>query len=244
MIANPLRSSVRIALHGPHQRVLHAIHGAASHPSTNCTILVHGADRKFQNCRHWEPHYKWLSSLGVYYAVDLLGHGTSEPGEKSPEYPSPQEQVDAVEKLVHHIIDLEAAQEGIRSKYTLIGRSYGGRIVLELAKRLDPFSINAMILIAPSANENTLRDVPSDKFPVMALWAKDDPVIPPTDARVNMFRKHFGNKFHLKLMDPVLSEEANRKGEMWRAHCPENERPDEFHAAVEEFLKQYKVINP
>jgi pimeloyl-ACP methyl ester carboxylesterase len=218
--------SIKVALDS--SRSLHALYKAAT-KQTNCSIiLIHGADRKFQNAKHWTQHYDTFVKHGSVYALDMLGHGESQPGENdnSIDKVSPDEQVQAIKSLIQQ----EKKKNNI-DKFVLVGRSYGGSIVLRVAKEL-PDLIDRLILISPAAGKDLVHQV-SQTVPVMLVWAKDDPIVSSSNA--SAFTDYFKQCKPL-IFEQVVTDQMREKKETWRAHSSENERPEEFHKAVDEFL--------
>lgn len=204
-------------------RILHAVVGGVKDP---LLLLVHGADRRFQNARYWAPHYDWLARQGRFLAVDLLGHGGSRPGEADPlsNPVSVPDQVAALAALLRQ--ETDAQRPAIA-----FGRSYGGRLVLELT-RAHPELIRALVLIAPSVTSDFVDRLPPavTSKPALIIWAADDPIIPPARYCEPLRRTFPAARFHgMGRLRPLAAEQ-------WRAHTPEIERPQQFQAAVSEFL--------
>jgi pimeloyl-ACP methyl ester carboxylesterase len=171
----------------------------------------------------------FFSKHGSIYAVDMLGHGDSEPGAKDDiQKVSPDEQVRALETLIN-----EEKQKNSDTKFVLVGRSYGGTVVCKLAKNLSPAQIKGLILIAPAASRDVVNELPKDAYPVLLVWARDDPILPFSHSE---YFNHF-ERLQTCFFDNIVTEEIKQKGEQWRGHSSENERPEEFHKKVEEFLQ-------
>jgi pimeloyl-ACP methyl ester carboxylesterase len=203
-------------------RTLRAIAGGQGRP---LFVLVHGADRQFQNAAYWRPHCQWLSGLGSFLAVDMLGHGESTPG-GSDALESPVQRAQQVSAIAA-LLDAHAAGH---LPCVAVGRSYGGRVVLDLASdRPDLF--NALILIAPSVDESRLATLPATVTgtPTLLVWADDDPVVPAIrrPAVLKAF-KHI-ESVDMGSIDPPADAP-------WKAHTPEIEKPDLFRRRVEAFL--------
>jgi len=187
-------------------------------------LLVHGADRNFQNAGHWQAHLAALGARGRFLAVDLLGHGGSQPGPSAPlDSPvTPAEQVQALLALLD--------QQAPKAPIVIVGRSYGGRIALELATAR-PGRVQALILIAPSVAPAELAALsPAVRAkPVLLVWAQDDPVVP--------FPNHAGWREAFASLRMANAGSINPPPDQrWRAHMPENERPAQIQRAVAEFL--------
>jgi len=216
-----MNNPVEVFVDLPDGRRLRAVTGGAGEP---VFLLVHGADRNFQNASHWRTHHQALAARGRFIAVDLLGHGGSRPGANDPlpAAVAPARQVQAL------VATLEQIAPG--AAVIAIGRSYGGRIVCDLAAAR-PDLVRAFVLIAPSLPVDALRALPTAVVskPALLVWAQDDPVVP--YANNSAWRQTFGN---LRMFDAgTINPPAN---ERWRAHMPENEHPAIVQRAVAEFV--------
>lgn len=143
-------------------------------------VMVHGADRKLQNAGHWKGFLAEAAGAAFpgkkFYALDLPGHGDSEPGELSPVAPTFE---DKVRTVVHLVRDVFGAPE---KKLVLVGRSLGGRIVLSAAAA-DPIvckSVAAFVLVAPAVDEKFMLSLPQSVLlkKTLLFWAEDDPFVP------------------------------------------------------------------
>jgi len=212
------------------QESIHVVTGGIQDERKVTFFLLHGADRKTQNTTHFQRHFSWLNNLGKWYAVDMLGYGISIPGSKANipyTFPANQ-QIFALKKFIREKCPKPEDQ------IVLIGRSFGGKIALELADQLSP-QIAAIILIAPPVSSDSLsrlayKDILVTKK-VLAFWAENDPIVPFSKSQVLV---EFWND-NLKLVN--VGNITTPPNETWRAHCPENERAELFHSEVEEFLK-------
>lgn len=158
---------------------------------TTPIVMVHGADRKLQNAGHWKGFLAETAATAAttaetttttmfpgkkFYALDLPGHGDSEPGELSPVAPTFE---DKVRTVVHLVRDVFGAPE---KKLVLVGRSLGGRIVLSAAAA-DPIvckSVAAFVLVAPAVDEKFMLSLPQSVLlkKTLLFWAEDDPFVP------------------------------------------------------------------
>jgi pimeloyl-ACP methyl ester carboxylesterase len=110
-----------------------------------------------------------LAEAGYYVvSVDMPGWGKSQPWEDG------SLSSGMAEEAVVAILD------GLNQESaTLMGKSWGGGIALELA--LDfPQRVNQLVLTAPAFRDLTRLKTLSQ--PVLLAWAKDDPVIPVQNA--------------------------------------------------------------
>lgn len=138
-------------------------------------VMVHGADRKLQNAGHWKGFLTDTLQGKKFCALDLPGHGSSEPGEQSPVAPTFEDKVRAVVHFVRNVF-------GEAEKVILVGRSLGGRIVLSAAAT-DPAvcsRVAAFVLIAPAVDEKFVLSLPQSVLQKKTLlfWAEDDPFVP------------------------------------------------------------------
>lgn len=265
--------SIRISLssssgdqRGENRRELHALHcrGPSSPPppssgttptAAHSLVLIHGADRRLQNAAHWKPHFPFLEKHCRVFAVDMLGHGSSHPGESDP-LPNGvtridiAEQIQALTKLIEFDVQKQQAKtmsisdDGghslVEKRYILVGRSYGGGVSARLAQQIASGQIRGaklegLVLIAPFTEQATIESLPKS-LPVLAVWSEEDRIIPPQKG-LHLLRSHFDNLQVLMFGEgQILTDAVLKRGEMWRSHTPENEKPTEFHAAMERFL--------
>jgi pimeloyl-ACP methyl ester carboxylesterase len=217
-------------------KALHYLHNKNPQPTQVRTVflLVHGASKEHQNARHWEPHLSFFSGLGQVYAVDMLGHGESRPGSNDKEKIGTPEQLDALEKLIKQEIGLSDAEgHSKKLQLILIGRSYGGGVVLKLAKRLGGHQkVQGLVLIAPAVQDELVRDLPQDvlNIPTLFFWAKDDPFIAYT--RYEGVCKNAFTRSSLQLWDQVAPPH-----ESWRGHTPELVKVEEFQTKLRSWLQ-------
>ncbi|MFN2190170.1 MAG: alpha/beta fold hydrolase [Candidatus Promineifilaceae bacterium] len=125
---------------------------------------IHGWSQR--NGRHtWAPLLDFLGEAGFYaVSVDMPGWGESPAWSSSP---------------ISTELALEALNAIITSlgykRASLMGKSWGGAIALELALRT-PEAVSSLILTAPAFRE-PLR-LKTLQQPVLLAWSEDDPVIP------------------------------------------------------------------
>eukprot|EP00727_Mastigamoeba_balamuthi_P001488 m51a1_g11336 hypothetical protein (221) ;mRNA; f:146942-147885 len=212
-------SSVHTPLEGGWS--MHSLHGGSLGRPARRVVLVHGADRHFQNAAHWTAHFDWLAQRSLFWAVDLPGHGSSVPGPDADAAPSEPQRVAALCRLL----------EGDANGCVLVGRSLGGRIAAEAAQRC-PKAVRAFVFVAPAiTNPRELSEEVLQK-PALFFWAEDDPVVP--FSRSQEIVSCFHNARLVSLGKVLNSSNAH---EAWRAHCPENERRELFHQEIDAFLK-------
>jgi len=192
-------------------------------------VLVHGASREFQNAEHWLKHLPLLSQLGRVLAVDMLGHGAAVPGPKD-QLPAGQTAI-PVETQVQALKKLIEEKKGEHQTLVLVGRSYGGRVVVNLANKLPNSSVHKIILIAPALREDeVLRLTPEVKnLPILFFWAEDDQTV--SYARKKALVNEFPNK-EVVLFGPVVQEGQ----EEWQAHTPESIKVEEFQNKIQAWL--------
>jgi pimeloyl-ACP methyl ester carboxylesterase len=185
-------------------------------------LLVHGASREFQNSGHWKTHMDLFAGLGRVYAVDMLGHGHSTPGESDP-----LQNPVAAETQVRALQQLIVEEKADNQKLVLVGRSYGGRIVVDLADKLGADEVHKIILIAPALREVQVRSLKKEVLavPTLVFWAGDDTTVP--YGKVKDLLDYFVAK-EVVLFDQVVTEGR----EPWEAHTPELIKVEEFQSKV------------
>jgi pimeloyl-ACP methyl ester carboxylesterase len=155
----------------------------------------------------------------------MLGHGESVPaGTAQLDAPVKHaEQVAAIAALLDH-------QAADRLPCVAVGRSYGGRVVLDLAAAR-PDLFDALVLIAPSVGESELDKLPQSvkETPTLLVWADDDPVVP-VIRRPAVLRTFA----HIESVDMGSIEPPANAA--WKSHMPEIEKPELFRKRVEAFL--------
>ena len=169
-------TSVRVPWSGG---VVHALRVAARTALPRFTaVFVHGADRTHQNAEHWRPHLPALAAAfpdAELYAVDLPGHGHSEPGALAAEPPSDAATVQSLATFLAHVHR--------HQPLVLVGRSKGGRQVFQAACQAAPAvqaALAALVLVAPAVNKPFMDLLPPRVRSTRTLlfWALDDPVVP------------------------------------------------------------------
>jgi len=186
--------------------------------SNSSLILVHGS-RSDANAEHWRPYFSWLSKSSSIFSIDLLGHGMS-----TKMSASTSAQVNALVELVK--------QNNISDNLILLGRSYGGQVVLELASKLmqdKKVQISGLILIAPAINRNILESLPKEltSKPYLVCWAEDDPII-----------SYSGSKTVQEFLPNMKLVNFGKVG--WNGHFPESENPPLFEKEVTAFIQSIK----
>ena len=169
-------TSVRVPWSGG---VVHALRVAARTALPRFTaVFVHGADRTHQNAEHWRPHLPALAAAfpdAELYAVDLPGHGHSEPGALAAEPPSDAATVQSLATFLAHVHR--------HQPLVLVGRSKGGRQVFQAACQAAPAvqaALAALVLVAPAVNKPFMDLLPPRVRSTRTLlfWALDDPDVP------------------------------------------------------------------
>ncbi|MHA1223684.1 MAG: alpha/beta fold hydrolase [Candidatus Heimdallarchaeaceae archaeon] len=89
-----------------------------------------------------------------------------------------------------------------------------------------------LILISPAGYSYYQRESILHPLPLLLIWSKDDPIIPFSEAEV--FREKAKN------LSTLFFDTLQKKGEAWRAHSAQSERPDEVNAAIIKFVQQLK----
>jgi pimeloyl-ACP methyl ester carboxylesterase len=123
-VSSPFVSSFLSAADGTNLRV---INWSSQTPSTGIPILlVHGLA---SNARLWDGPARWLTSIGhSVIAVDLRGHGHSDKPDHG--YSVPEIAAD-----VAHLIETLSSTYSQWKRPLVIGQSWGGNIVVELASQ-------------------------------------------------------------------------------------------------------------
>lgn len=133
----------------------------------------------------------------------------------------------------------EVARLETRRKVVLVGRSWGGGVVLRTlskmaaneAARAHLEAVKCLVLIAPAAPEQLLQQLPDEvrKLPLLLVWSGDDPVVP-FQNNAEVLEAFTGYKQTL-FFDSVVPEGAS-PGEQWLGHAPELQRSPEFAEAL------------
>lgn len=202
---------------------LNVIKGGKDKPSF---VFIHGKARDVQNAEYWAPQLTWLNKKGLYYFVDMLGHGQSVPGPSDGPAVSLEKQVDAISSFLE--------SEHVEKPVFLVGRSYGGKVALEVAKKT-PNSIKSLIFIAPAisvADAQTLPDQLKSR-PMLFVSAEDDPVIGHDKVKEVAKSLPLGRFYNA---GKILVDENVEK---WKAHCPEMVNPEQFGYEVQEIVEEF-----
>lgn len=134
--------------------------------SSDALLLVHG----FGDTNSWQTWVKNVDALSMsarVYVLELLGYGESD---------TPEETVDA---NGHAQIVLELMErEGIR-RADLVGLSWGGQVVQEIAIR-EPERVNKLVLVDSlfDSSEEGLAHLAKIQAPTLIMWDEDDQLIP------------------------------------------------------------------
>lgn len=102
-------------------------------------VLVHGGSPK-QDAEHWRALLAGFAPLGRTIAVDMPGHGKSPAARAQPM------------AILQHVIDAEcSAQSPAERNVILVGRSWGGGVVLQSLTLQLRASVRRLVLIGASA---------------------------------------------------------------------------------------------
>ncbi|MFW9778371.1 MAG: alpha/beta fold hydrolase [Candidatus Heimdallarchaeota archaeon] len=134
-------------------------------------FFLHGASRKTQDTGFWDPLLTRILDYCNPILMDRLGHGKSKLSISRTKV-SHQHHLDTSAHSIQAVIERFGIKELI-----LIGRSYGGRIALELIQRL-PSAVSGLGLIAPSGGDKNRLLIRGWNKPLNILWDVMDPVIP------------------------------------------------------------------
>jgi len=112
----------------------YTLHYLSAGDGDTLILLIHGMDRKMQNVEYWRPFYSKLSELGLVVGIDMLGHGSSEPGEISElsKRFTAEEQADVIFELVKSLFRSHPKLK----KLSVIGRSFGGQVTIQLLSKI------------------------------------------------------------------------------------------------------------
>jgi len=185
-------------------------------------LLVHGGSKQNQDAAHWKPHAQFFSELGLYCAVDLLGHGNSVPGKES----SLRVTVGENLKALHTVME-----ETLKGKQVIVvARSAGGVYGFNLAKRY-PSQVKGLVLIAPGYQEEQLGQLPTAviNMPTLLFWSQNDQVMP--FHRSEMLLQTLRSS-RLISYERVTTE----KDPTWIEHVPEIVMVNDFQKQVRQWL--------
>jgi len=197
------------------------------HESTSSNILslmIHGANRQYQNAQSFSKNIPAIAEICDILAVSLIGHGKSIPG---PEEYIPNNTRTANEQV--EILGELLKNKFSNKKYVLIGRSYGARIAMQLARELLS-EVIGLVFIAPAGAEYYSENDELHKIPLQLVWIKDDPVISFDKSKI--FEKYAKNISKLYLEALKFTEEP------WRSHSPQEENPNEVNKAIIDFISK------
>eukprot|EP01118_Nematostelium_gracile_P019091 TRINITY_DN871_c0_g1_i1.p1 TRINITY_DN871_c0_g1~~TRINITY_DN871_c0_g1_i1.p1 ORF type:complete len:282 (-),score=68.83 TRINITY_DN871_c0_g1_i1:74-802(-) len=193
-------------------------------------VLVHGADKDLQNANYWKEHLDWMGKMGTVYAMDMLGHGKSTAtGEYSKTFTD--------EEQVSHLVHFIREKIDISSRLVLVGRSWGGSIVLQTAKKLvteihPSFPPSDIVLIAPAVDPKELM-LPQEigkSTPVLLFWAEDDAIVS-YERRMEILE----HLHHTQLISfgTILTSNDIPK---WKSHCGEMVHKEVFQREFTRFI--------
>lgn len=198
-------------------------------------VLLHGGSKRSQNAGHWTPFTSELHpetavfrKNGAFLALDAPGHGKTAGHGNIP----------------HEVMtDILGRALAISSEPVVaVGRSWGGGVTVDTLAKLSSTArsshICAVILIAPATGVGSLNRINADfreKTPLLLVWQKDDNVIP--------FSRHEGVENSFKQVTTMYFDPMPA-GEGVSPHTPELNRPAEFAAGVEAFLRTTNCPTP
>ena len=201
----------------------------AAQDNSVCFVLVHGASREFQNANHWEPLMEMFTNFGDVMALDMPGHGRTSIQNARPDI-APSLVKGAANQWCQQNKWARACKDPPR--VVLVGRSWGGGVVLAAAKEIGVQRLAGLVLIAPSLGAGQLASLPADLLeavPVLIFWARDDSIVPFSNAAAVASTFSLAR---LRAVEPVLEPGMAA----WKAHVPELERPAQFTAALADFM--------
>ena len=193
-------------------------------PSKISLLMIHGAHRQLQNAFAFSKNIDTLGQDFLSVSVSLLGHGDSIPGAKTiieNERVSIKDQV----KILNAFIGSKFKAKQL----VLIGRSYGARIAMNLALTNLSKTLG-LVLISPVGSHLFKKETELHTIPLLLIWSKDDPIIPFSETKI--FEENSKN------LSRLYFDSLQQKGEEWRAHLAQSERPDKVNTAILNFVMQ------
>ncbi len=187
-------------------------------------LMIHGANRQLQDAFAFSKNIDILGQDFLSVSVSLLGHGDSIPGANTQvenERVSIEDQV----KILNAYINLELKTK----KLVIIGRSYGARIAMNLALTNLSRTLG-VVFISPAGSQHYKKETDLHSIPLLLIWSKDDPFIPFSETKIF---EESSNKYSTLFFDSL-----QQKGEEWRAHSAQSERPNEVNAAILNFVQE------
>lgn len=206
---------------------LHFIITSPKEPSDISLLMIHGAHRQLQNAHAFSKNIDILGQDFLSVSVSLLGHGESMPGSKTR---VENERVSIKEQA--EILNAFIKSELKTQKLVLVGRSYGARIAMELALTNLSETLG-LVLISPAGSHLFNKETDLHSIPLLLIWSKDDPFIPFSETKIF--------KESSKKISTLFFDSLQQKGEEWRAHSAQSERPDEVNTAIINFIRQLKA---
>ena len=195
-------------------------------PSDISLLMIHGAHRQLQNAFAFSNNIDILGQDFLSVSVSLLGHGESIPGSKTRVENERVSMKDQAE-----ILNAFIKSELKTKKLIIIGRSYGARIAMNLALTNLSETLG-LVLISPAGSHLFNKETELHSIPLLLIWSRDDPIIPFSETKI--FEKNSTN--HSSLYFDTLQ----KKGEEWRAHSAQSERPNEVNTAILDFIQQLR----
>jgi pimeloyl-ACP methyl ester carboxylesterase len=187
-------------------------------------VLVHGAGPS-SSWRTWERNLDGLAARHRVCALDLPGHGESDPE------PAPVEGFGGYAGWMAHRVCRFVQEAGV-APAVLVGLSAGGAVCMELAGRW-PEAVAGLVLVdsTPPGAAGWAFDVGRLKLPVCIIWETDDQGIPVEHGQ-RLAPAIPGSTLYL--IDPPESVplEDYRGG-----HHPQWVQPEVFTARVLEFTQ-------
>ena len=203
---------------------LHFIITSPIKPSKVSLLLIHGAHRQLQDAFAFSNNINILGQDFLSVSVSLLGHGESIPGSKTEvenERVSIKEQVEILNAFIKSELNAKML--------VLVGRSYGAKIAMELALTNLSETLG-LVLISPAGSNLFKKETELHSIPLLLIWSKDDPIIPFSETKI--FEENSNN------YSSLYFDTLQKKGEEWRAHSAQSERPDEVNTAILNFVQE------
>ncbi|KAJ8907285.1 hypothetical protein NDN08_007400 [Rhodosorus marinus] len=177
-------------------------------------IVIHGADVKTQNAKHWNPNIGTFARIGSVYLVDLPGFGetTSNNRGVGPLVPS-----FAIRKLIREILS-----ESPHQRLLFCARGWGSKVVMDVLRREESLREKTVgaILIAPFMKTDKIPEA-AKSLKTLLIWAGKDPVVP---------------SGYSSVLKGIFSNASLHVMSNLKSHMPETDRPLEFDSQVLQWL--------
>ncbi len=193
-------------------------------PSEISLLMIHGAHRQLQNAHAFSNNIDILGQDFLSLSFSLLGHGDSIPGANT-HVENERVPIEDQVKILNTYINLELKTK----KLVIIGRSYGARIAMNLALTNLSRTLG-VVFISPAGSQHYKKETELHSIPLLLIWSKDDPIIPFSEKKI--FEENSTN------LSSLYFDSLQKKGEEWRAHAAQSERPNKVNIAILNFIRK------